>query len=112
MKPGDLCTVSHHYGHTDTKKVMTIEAIEPDSRMKTGIAVKVDGLPSPVSSGLINVIKLPKKAAKLKQVTSNHFYLTTAVGTVHVNMNPNADKATFDAVNKMVEMAFNMPKKK
>jgi hypothetical protein len=36
----------------------------------------------------------------------NHFYLSTKVGTVHVNMNPNADKETFEAVQKMAELAY------
>jgi hypothetical protein len=36
----------------------------------------------------------------------NHFYLSTKAGTVHVDMNPKADKETFDAVQKMVELAY------
>jgi hypothetical protein len=44
----------------------------------------------------------PKKR-KLK----NHFYLSTDNGIVaHVNMNPDADKETFDAVKKMIELAY------
>lgn len=43
---------------------------------------------------------------KAKKSLKNHFYLQTRVGTVHVNMNPDADKETFNAVQKMVELAF------
>jgi len=40
---------------------------------------------------------------------SNHFYLTTESGvTAHVNMNPNADTETLDAVKKMIDLAYNM----
>jgi len=39
----------------------------------------------------------------------NHFYLQTKVGPVHVNMNKNSSKETFDAVQKMVELAHDMP---
>lgn len=47
----------------------------------------------------------PKKR-KLK----NHFYLSTKVGMVHVNMNHDADKEIFDAVQKMVELAYHKVK--
>ncbi len=40
-----------------------------------------------------------------KQKRANHFYLGTSVGTVHVNMDPNADKETFDAVQRLAELA-------
>ena len=39
-----------------------------------------------------------------------HFYLQTEVGTVHVNMNPKADNETFEAINKMVKLAYNKVK--
>lgn len=45
-----------------------------------------------------------------KRNLKNHFYLSTKVGVVHVNMNPEADKETFDAVQKMIELAYNKVK--
>jgi hypothetical protein len=47
----------------------------------------------------------PKKR-KLK----NHFYLSTKIGMVHVNMNPDADNETLEAVQKMVELAYHKVK--
>lgn len=44
---------------------------------------------------------------KKKTSLKNHFYLSTMVGVVHVNMNHDADKQTFDAVQKMIELAYN-----
>lgn len=43
---------------------------------------------------------------KTEKNLENHFYLTTKVGVVHVNMMPDADKEIFEAVQKMVELAF------
>lgn len=63
MKVGDTCTVKHHYGHTDTEKVMTITEIFNASGLKSGIGVKVDGLELAVDSGLIVVI--PEKTVEL-----------------------------------------------
>lgn len=45
-----------------------------------------------------------------KDKIKNHFYLQTEVGIIHVNMNPNADKKTFEAINKMVKLAYNKVK--
>lgn len=61
IKKGDKCTVSHHYGHTDTEKAMKIQDIQPNDRCKSGIEVKVSGLKWTVDSGLINIIKKIKK---------------------------------------------------
>lgn len=47
---------------------------------------------------------------KNKKDLKNHFYLPTSVGIAHVNMNPNSDKETFDAVKKMVELAYHIVK--
>ncbi len=66
MKVGDQCTVSHHYGHTDTEKVMTITKIEKHSSCKTGIAVWADGLKGFVDSGLVNMIKVKKAKGPLQ----------------------------------------------
>lgn len=54
---GAKCTVSWHYGHTDTETVMTITGAVTHPLCKTGISVSVDGLQWPVDSGLINLIK-------------------------------------------------------
>ncbi len=43
---------------------------------------------------------------------SNHFYLQTEIGPVHVNMDPNASKETFDAVNELAKKAFHMTSNK
>lgn len=43
---------------------------------------------------------------KSKKSLKNHFYLETKIGTIHVNMNPEADKETFDAVKRMAELAY------
>lgn len=60
MEVGDKCTVSHHYGHTDTEKVMNITKIEENFACKGGIAVWTDGLEGWVSGSLINVITKSK----------------------------------------------------
>lgn len=56
------------------------------------------------------ILKLVSKEGEGKKEEvplNNHFYLQTEYGPVHVNMNPDADKETFDAVKKMIELAFN-----
>jgi hypothetical protein len=46
------------------------------------------------------------KRTKLK----NHFYIQTDIGPVHVNMNPEAGPETFEAINKMVKLAYQKTK--
>lgn len=41
-----------------------------------------------------------------KEDLKNHFYLATEVGTIHVNMNPDADPEVFEAFKRMAEIAF------
>lgn len=58
MEIGNKCTVGHHYGHTDVKKVMTITKIHYNQpSFSSGISVMVDLLPYPIDSGLINLIE-------------------------------------------------------
>jgi hypothetical protein len=69
---GDKCTVKHHYGHTDTEKVMKIKSFEYNTGCQSGTAVTVNGLKWPVDSDLIIVIpkrlhwKTRKKIEKLR----------------------------------------------
>lgn len=56
MKIGDRCTVKHHYGHTDTERVMRIKSFEYKTGCQSGTAVTVDKLKWPVDSSLIIII--------------------------------------------------------
>lgn len=42
-----------------------------------------------------------------KDDLENHFYLSTEIGPIHVNMNPNADPEVFESIKRMAEIAFN-----
>lgn len=66
MKKGDSCTVSQHYGHTDTERVFVIEEVISDHHYKSGIAVRVNGLPLAIDSRLINLVEPIKFTVKKK----------------------------------------------
>lgn len=96
MKKGDSCTVSHHYGHTDTERVFVIEDVGQNDRFNSGIAVKVKGFERLVDSGLINIVKVPmttiqrierleETVAELTQAVSD---LATAVRKRFENIQP------------------------
>lgn len=72
--PGRRCTVQHHYGHTDTDKVMYIQNVYKNASYSSGLSVKVDSLPHPVDYGLICLIPEPvDELEKYKIVEDDSF---------------------------------------